>query len=111
MAFPLEKVNAACAFCFLFLDVSKPNTKIFNASLHHNPAWNICKPLKLMFANSVLPLASVFQSMCYLFFNQYTQRQMAYIICLCSCKGLFKRCSNVIFNSLKRLFVNYILGL
>ena len=28
--------------------------------LRPNPAWNLCKPLKLMLATLVLPLASVF---------------------------------------------------
>ena len=46
--------------------------------LRPNPAWNFWKTLKLMFATLVLHLASVFQSMCYLFSNQYTQRGMTY---------------------------------
>ena len=50
IAFPLEKVNAICLcgnFQWVFF-------------LRPNPAWNLCKPLKLMFATLVLPLASVF---------------------------------------------------
>ena len=44
----------------LFLDIPKPNAEIFNAFLRPDPAWNLRKPLKLMFTSLVSPVASVF---------------------------------------------------
>ena len=46
--------------------------------LQPDPAWNFCKPLKLSFTTLVLPVASAFYSMCYLFSNQYRQRRIIY---------------------------------
>ena len=57
IVFPPEKVNAIFGFCFLFSDISKPSVEIFSAFLRPNPASNLWKPLKLMFAALVLPLA------------------------------------------------------
>ena len=46
--------------------------------LRPDPAWNFCKPLKLIFTTLVLPVASAFYSMCYLFSNQYRRRRIIY---------------------------------
>ena len=54
IAFPLKKVDTIRGF---FLDISKPNAEVFNASFL---AGNSCKTLKLMFSTLVLLLASVF---------------------------------------------------
>ena len=61
-------------YIFLFY----PNGNFQCAFLRSDPAWDLCKLFKLIFTALVIPVASVFKSLCYLFSNQYAERKMIY---------------------------------